>query len=227
MPGLNVTRTVTVELDEQVAGIAELERAALAFARSAPGQLVATTVEAMLAELITTVIGPFGDPLPADRQLVAPWGCTGCGSMQGFRRRSATSKPRTLAAACGTVAFRSLCVQCLSCGRRFAPAGQLLGLRPYQRRSDELSTMAAALAGQVAYAKASRLLEELAGQQVSARSIRRDVLAMAPKRIAPDGPVRVPVLLLDGTGERAGDNKTGVELHLAIGLVARVAPGSG
>jgi hypothetical protein len=56
---------------------------------------------------------------------------------------------------------------------------------------------------------------------VSARSIRRDVLAMAPQRIGPDGPCSVPVLLLDGTGERAGDSKGGVELHLAIGLVAR------
>lgn len=31
----------------------------------------------------------------------------------------------------------------------------------------------------------------------------------------------MPVLLLDGTGERAGDTKGGVALHLAIGLVAR------
>src|SRR5680860_879853 len=221
VPGMQVTRPVTVELDDDVVGIAELERAALEFARTAPGALVAATIEAMLAELITTVIGPFGDPWPVDRQLVAPWGCTGCGSMQGFRRRGAASKPRTLAASCGKVAFRSPCVQCLACGRRFAPAPQLLGLRAYQRRTDELSRMAAGLAGEVAYAKASRLLAELAGQSVSARSIRRDVLAMAPERIVADGPVDAPVLLLDGTGERAGAGKGGVELHLAIGLVAR------
>lgn len=48
-----------------------------------------------------------------------------------------------------------------------------------------------------------------------------DVLGMAPARIGPDGPLRMPVLLLDGTGERAGDSKGGGELHLAIGLVAR------
>jgi len=221
VPGMQVTRAVTIEVDEQVVGIAELEQAALAFARTAPGVLVAATIEELLAELVTTVIGPFGDPWPVDRQLVSPWGCTGCGSMQGFRRRGAASKPRTLAASCGKVAFRSPCVQCLACGRRFTPAPQLLGLRCYQRRTDELSRMAAALAGEVAYAKAARLLGELAGQDVSARSIRRDVLAMAPERIAPDVPVRVPVLLLDGTGERAGQRKGGVELHLAIGLVAR------
>jgi transposase-like protein len=96
-----------------------------------------------------------------------------------------------------------------------------LDLRPGQRRTEGLSRMAAGLAVEVAYAKAERLLAEIAGQQLSARSIRRDVLAMAPADIRPDGPVEVPILLLDGTGERAGPAKGGVELHLAIGLVTR------
>jgi transposase-like protein len=80
--------------------------------------------------------------------------------------------------------------------------------------------MAASLAVEVAYAKASRLLGELAGPQVSARTIRRDVIAMAPERVGPET-ADVPILLLDGTGERAGATKGGVALHLAIGLVAR------
>jgi hypothetical protein len=69
-------------------------------------------------------------------------------------------------------------------------------------------------------AKASRLLAELAGPSVSPRSIRRDVIAMAPERVGPEI-TEVPILLLDGTGERAGQTKGGVALHLAIGLVAR------
>jgi hypothetical protein len=60
---------------------------------------------------------------------------------------------------------------------------------------------------------------------VSARSIRRDVLATAPRRLGPEV-TKVPVLLLDGTGERAGPTKGGVALHLAIGLVARRREGS-
>jgi hypothetical protein len=60
----------------------------------------------------------------------------------------------------------------------------------------------------------------LAGPEVSARSIRRDVIAMAPQRLEPEID-SVPVLLLDGTGERAGKKKSGVALHLAIGLVSR------
>jgi len=46
---------------------------------------------------------------------------------------------------------------------------------------------------------------------------------LAPARIGPET-LEVPVLLLDGTGVRAGEAKTrknGVKLHLAVGLVAR------
>ncbi|MGI8874828.1 MAG: hypothetical protein ACR2KP_10950 [Egibacteraceae bacterium] len=45
---------MTVELDGEVVGIAELERAPPEFARTASGALVAATVEEMLAELVTT-----------------------------------------------------------------------------------------------------------------------------------------------------------------------------
>lgn len=100
------------------------------------------------------------------------------------------------------------------------PAAELLGLRPHQRRTERLSELAASLAVEVAYAKASRLLAELAGPAVSARTIRRDVIAMAPERVGPEI-LDVPIGLLDGTGERAGTAKGGAALHLAIGLVAR------
>src|SRR6185437_11574229 len=58
------------------------------------------------------------------------------------------------------------------------------------------------------------------GVCLSARSIRRQVLSVAPERIGPDT-IDVPIVLLDGTGVRAGEAKLGVGLHLAIGLVAR------
>lgn len=203
-----------------IVGLDALEKAAVEFARSAPGQLVAATIGSMIDDLVDAVVGPFGEPLPDDEQLSAPWACTGCGSCRGFRRRGFRPKPRRVTATCGTVAFRNRQLECTSCGRRFAPAGPLLGLRPHQRRTTGLSELAASLAVEVAYAKAHRLLAELAGPSVSARSIRRDVLAMAPPRIGPEI-FEVPVLLLDGTGERAGPNKGGVALHLAIGLIAR------
>jgi transposase-like protein/DNA-directed RNA polymerase subunit RPC12/RpoP len=201
-----------------------LEDAALAFARTAPGQLVADVIEAMIAELVDAVVGPFGLPLADHEQLEAPWACTACGSRRGFRRRGFRPKPRKIMTACGQVRFRSQQLACTHCQRRFAPAAELLGLRPHQRRTEALSQLAASLAVEVAYAKASRLLAELAGPAVSARSIRRDVIAMAPERIGPEV-TDVPILLLDGTGERAGATKGGVALNLAIGLVARSRAG--
>jgi transposase-like protein len=213
------TRSVRIELDG-IVGLGELEEAALAFGRSAPAQLVADAIESMTADLVDAVVGGFGLPLPDDEQLEAPWACTGCGSRQGFRRRGFRPKPRKVTTACGQVAFRSQQLGCGGCGRRFAPAAELLGLAPHQRRTERLSELAASLAVEVAYAKASRLLAELAGPSVSARTIRRDVIAIAPERIGPEV-TDVPILMLDGTGERAGTTKGGVALHLAIGLLAR------
>ncbi len=177
-------------------------------------------IESMVAELVVTVIGPFGVPWPVEQQLDAPWHCSGCASGRGFRRRGFRPKPRTITTAAGKVAFRSQQLECLGCRRRFSPAAELLGLRPHQRRTEALSELASALAVEVAYAKASRLLVELAGVVVSARSIRHDVVATAPQRLGPEV-VKMPVLLLDGTGQRAGASKGGMALHLAIGLVAR------
>ena len=210
---------VRIEFDG-VVGLGEVEAAAVAFAREAPAQLVAVAIEAMIADLVDAVVGPFGVPLADDEQLEAPWCCTGCASRRGFRRRGFRPKPRKVTTACGQVAFASQQLECRSCQRRFAPAAELLGLGPHQRRTEVLSKLAASLAVEVAYAKASRLLAELAGPAVSARSIRRDVIAMAPPRIGPEV-TDVPILLLDGTGERAGPSKGGVALHLAIGLVSR------
>jgi transposase-like protein len=210
---------VRFELDG-IVGLGELEAAAVAFARSVPGQLVAAAIESMIGDLVEAVVGSFGLPLLDEVQLTAPWACTGCGSMRGFRRRGFRPQPRKVMTRCGQVSFRSQQLECTSCGRRFAPAAQLLGLAPHQRRSAGLSELAASLAVEVAYAKASRLLAELTGPSVSARTIRRDVIAMAPERVGPEVH-EVPVLLLDGTGERAGPDKLGVALHLAIGLVAR------
>ncbi|CAN5592006.1 hypothetical protein BH24ACT5_BH24ACT5_29290 [soil metagenome] len=221
MPNLKTTRSVTVEVDELV-GIDDLEAAALEFARSAPGELIGAAVDAMVDELLYTVCGPSGLPIADDVQIVAPWACHRCGSMRGFRRRGAQVRRRKLTSRVGQISLTSKMVECRSCGRRFSPLVQLLGLAPRQRRTTSLSTATAALAVEVAYAKASRLLAEVGGVSVSARTIRRDLIDAAPQRIAPrDGVSDVPVLLLDGTGERAGTSKGGVALHLAIGIVAR------
>jgi transposase-like protein len=212
---------VTVSLDD-LAGIDALERAAVEFARTAPAAIIASSTEAMIEELFTEVCGPFGAPTADDDQVDAPWACQKCGSLRGFRRRGSQVRQRKVTSRVGTIALTSKMLYCRSCEHRFAPLGQLLGLAPRQRRTEGLSTATAALAVEVAYAKASRLMSEVGGVSVSARTIRRDVIDHAPQRIEPRGHIdAVPVLLFDGTGERAGTAKGGVALHLAIGIVSR------
>lgn len=221
MPSSKATRTVTIAIDELV-GIGELERAAVEFARTAPAALIGDGVNALMAGLLDEVCGPSGMPIDDDAQIVAPFACPGCASMRGFRRRGSQVRERKVTSLVGQVALRSRMVHCRSCDRRFSPLGQLLGLAPRQRRTEGLAKATAGLAAEVAYAKAARFIAEVGGVKVSARTIRRDLIDAAPQTIAPRGEITsVPVMLFDGTGERAGPTKGGVALNLAIGIVWR------
>ena len=204
------TRSVVIEIDD-VINLSGLEQAALAFARSVPGQLVGEAVEAMTETLLDIYLGQRGTPIGAQDQGEAPWACTGCGSRRGFRRRGFRQRDRKLDAACGGISFRTAQVECLTCARRFAPVLVLLGLRPYQRRTDRLSELAVGLATEVAYAKASALLAELAGAEVSSRSIRRDMVAIAPERLGPEV-LDVPIVLLDRRAGRGQEKGRGAAL---------------
>jgi hypothetical protein len=207
---------------DEIVGIDDLERAALEFARSAPGELVGAAVESMIEELVTEVCGPLGLPIDDDDQRTAPWVCPKCESTRGFRRRGSQVRSRKLTSQVGVIRIAGKMVYCRGCDTRFAPLGQLLGLSRGQRRTEGLSTATAALAVEVAYAKASRLMGEIGGVSVSARTIRRDLIAGASERLVPRAGIgQVPVVLFDGTGERAGPTKGGVALHLAIGVVSR------
>lgn len=219
MPITQGSHRIGIEIDGLV-DLAAIEEAAVEFARRAPAELVASAVESLGAELIDVIVGPRGQPVRLRDQPEAPWSCTGCPSMRGFRRRGRRPGGRKLNTAVGQVHFALAQLECLRCGRRFAPMLQVLGLVAHQRRTERLGELAIELAVEVAYAKAARLLSDLAGISLSARSIRRQVLTIAPERIGPEA-LGVPIVLLDGTGVRAGDAKLGVGLHLAIGLIAR------
>ena len=113
MPTLELTRTVTVALDELV-GIDDLERAAVELARTAPAALIASAIEAMVAELVTEVCGPFGMPVTDEGQITAPWACPECGSRQGFRRRGTQVRQRGLTSQVGQIKVASKMIYCRS-----------------------------------------------------------------------------------------------------------------
>ena len=67
MPSFEVARRVTAATDGTV-GIDALEDAALAFARTAPAELVADAVESMIESLVDAVCGPCGMPIDVGSQ---------------------------------------------------------------------------------------------------------------------------------------------------------------
>jgi hypothetical protein len=199
-----------------------LEDAAVDFARRAPCEVVAAAVQWLTGERLDVLIGPKGFPLGGDAQPKAPWACIRCRNRRGFRRRGQRPGGRSVVTKVGKVRLAAWQVECRACSRRNVAVLELLGLGRHQRPSSAVAEMATALATEVAYAKAARLLAELAGIDLSTRSVRRVTLSLAPARIDP-GILGVPVMLLDRTGVRAGDletHKKRVEPHLAVGLVA-------
>ena len=121
-----------------------------------------------------------------DAQSEAPWCCTCCGNRRGFRRRGQRPGGRTILTKAGRFRLAVRQVERGSCGRRFAPVLELLGVGRHQRRSVGVAETAAAFATEVAYATEFRLLAELAGIDVSARSVGRDSLSLAPTRTGPE-----------------------------------------
>jgi hypothetical protein len=107
----------------------------------------------------------------------------------------------------------------------------MLGLSG-KRRTDRLMVDLAELGTQVSFAHAAGLSRELAGTTATAgraHNALADTAALlsgtddtlGPGHPSPD------VVMLDGTGARAGANKNGVGVHLALGLPGRSGPTGG
>jgi hypothetical protein len=118
-------------------------------------------------------------------------------------------------------------VGCCSCGRNFAPLLLMLGLSG-KRRTDRLTVDLAELGTQMSSARAARTDSELAGTEATAGQA-HNALADVAAVLAPEGELgpahgAPDVVLLDGTGVRAGSKKNGTGANLAIGLTGRSGP---
>lgn len=113
-------------------------------------------------------------------------------------------------------------VRCRGCGRVFSPLLALLGVPPGIRRTDRLAFVLAELGGQVSYARAGRVAEAITASPATAgraHASLRHVTSLLGE-IDPAGQT-AEVVLLDGTGVRAGPRRLGVTLNLAIALNAK------
>lgn len=215
--------TLSLEFDaiDVSASWQQWEALGVGLAAELPARMLTALLHRQQLRLLEEVCGPRWRPV---RGVTAPFSCPKCGVASGFSRKGRRGRVRGLDTAVGTVRFRLWNVQCRSCERVFAPLLELLGLVRV-RRSDRLTFTLAQLATDVSFGRAARIAGDIGHMPATAARAHAslaDVAALlgelAPAVAAPD------VVLLDGTGARAGTGKLGVAVNLAVGLLGRDGP---
>jgi hypothetical protein len=222
------TLALTAELPELGESLtwSQLEAWAVAMREELPAAALAAALEELQERLIDQVCGPKWLPV---RDLPAPFGCPGCGVMSDFARKGKRTRPRRFDTAAGVVRIQLANVGCRSCGRVFAPLLLMLDLSG-KRRTDRLMAELAELASQMSFARAGAVAASF-GLPGSAGRAHAAVADLAPLLDGigcaglPQAPGRAEVVILDGTGMRAGRRRLGVDCNIALGITARTGPG--
>ncbi len=224
MPVVNLALSIEApELDE-LSSWSAFESLAVQMTKKVAGLALAEALNELQERLIDAVCGPKWAPV---RGLPAPFACPGCDARDDFARKGRRTRPRRFDTAAGRVEVTLWHVGCRACGKVFAPLLVMLDLQQ-RRRTDRLSLDLAELASQMSFKRAAVTASELSARAATAGGAHRamaDIAAVvAPEgRIGPAG-VRAPVVILDGTGVRAGKLRLGADCNLAIGLVGRSGP---
>jgi hypothetical protein len=221
------TLALTAELPELGESLtwAQLEAWAVAMREELPAAALAAALEDLQDRLIDRVCGPKWLPV---RDLPAPFGCPGCGVMSDFARKGKRTRPRRFDTAAGIVRIQLANVGCRSCGRVFAPLLLLLELSG-KRRTDRLMIELAELASQMSFARGGAIAAGF-GVPGSAGRAHAAVTDLAPLLDGigcadlPQAPGRADVVILDGTGMRAGSRRLGVNCNIALGVTGRSGP---
>jgi hypothetical protein len=221
-------RSFTLSLEvgpiDESASWAQWEALGVALARELPVRALTTLAHEVQQRLLARVCGPRWRP---QRHLPAPFTCPreGCGATGDFARKGVRSRLRRLDTAVGTLRLRLANVACRGCGRVFAPLLVLLGIPANVRRTERLGWRLAELSTQMSFARTATVAGDLAAMPATApraHAALADVAgllgALPPAEASPE------VVLLDGTGARAGADRLGVGVHLAVGLIGRGGP---
>jgi hypothetical protein len=221
----------TLALTAELPGLGEsltwsqLEAWAVAMREELPAAALAAALEELQDRLIDRVCGPKWLPV---RDLPAPFGCPGCGVMSDFARKGRRTRPRRFDTAAGIVRVQLANVGCRSCGRVFAPLLLLLDVSG-KRRTDRLMVELAELASQMSFARAGAVaasfgLPGSAGRAHAAVADLAPLLAGVGRPEAAGSPTGADVVILDGTGMRAGSRRLGVTCNIALGVTGRAGP---
>ena len=215
--------TLSLEVDPIADGVswAQWEALGAALARDLPGRTLEAVAEEYQERLLERVCGARWQP---QRRLPAPFACPGCGAEGDFARKGRRSRARRLDTSVGTLRLRLGNVVCRGCERVFAPLLVLLGLEGV-RRTDRLGLRLAELSTQMSFARSAKVADELAAMPATAGGAHTSLADVAGLLgDLPPADTRPEVVLLDGTGARAGTGKLGVGVNLAVGLVGRSGP---
>jgi hypothetical protein len=221
------TLALTAELPELGESLtwSQLEAWAVAMREELPAAALAAALEELQDRLIDQVCGPKWLPV---RDLPAPFGCPGCGVMSDFARKGKRTRLRRFSTAAGVVEVRLANVGCRSCGRVFAPLLLMLDLSG-RRRTDRLMIELAELASQMSFARAGAIARSFGlpgsgGRAHSAVADLAPLLAEIGRPEVPGAPTGADVVILDGTGMRAGPRRLGVNCNIVLGVTGRGGP---
>lgn len=208
------------DLDE-LSSWSAFESLAVQMTKELAGLALAQALDELQERLVDSVCGPKWAPL---RGLPAPFACPGCGVGEDFARKGRRTRPRRFDTSAGRVEVRLWHVGCRGCGKVFAPLLVMLDLRQ-RRRTDRLSLDLAELASQMSFDRSARVAESLSGRRATSGGAHRATADIAAV-IAPGGRLgpavdHADVVILDGTGVRAGPLRLGADCNVAIGLTGR------
>jgi hypothetical protein len=213
--------SLSIEAPTDQTDWAALEALGVTLAKTLPVRAIVTVLHLMQVRLTDRVCGPSGSPIHGRP---APFACPGCEAQHDFARKGRRNRLRRLDTTIGTVRFRLWQVRCRDCNKVFAPLLPMLGLF-LKRRSDRLTVDLAETATHMSYGRTAATHRRLTGARPSAGQAHAAVADIAAI-LADLGPAttRSPVIMLDGTGMRAGHHKLGVGAHLAVGLSGLSGP---
>ena len=197
------------------------ESLAVQMAEELPAAALAAALDELQERLIDQVCGPKWAPV---RGLPAPFGCPNCGAVSDFARKGRRTRPRRFDTAAGRVEVRLWHVGCRRCGKVFAPLLVMMDLHG-KRRTDRLSLDLAELSSQMSFARAADVAGLLSARRATPGGAHRS-LADVAGMLGTLGPAidRAEVVILDGTGVRAGPLRLGADCNVAIGLTGRSGP---
>jgi hypothetical protein len=148
--------------------------------------------------------------------------CHGCGlvlSGEGSVLRRG-NRARLLRVSVGVLRFRLLQVTCSGCRRTWSPFGEILGLRPRQRVSEELERKLVEAVTNQSYEKTCRLAESWLGSAISPRTLHRCV-QMRGSQVVFTPAAGCRVVLADGTKVPAARSRFGIDVRIAFQILGR------